>query len=162
MTDSFKERLIFSGDKIAKPTNDKFSTEQWQQEFSSSAFPTTEDKRLYEAGLWFAPCFKHFQDVKSELNELVEDLDDVPPNDLIQFLIGRINFECNRLLNEHSVIDKKLISSVDSRESVGKIEATISAFNSTLSKVINRTKKITQRVSHPTKINLPRIEYWLN
>lgn len=162
MTDSFKKRLIFSGDEIAKPTNEKFSTEQWQNEFSLIASPTTEDQHLYDAGLWFAPYFKNLHDKQSLLNRLVEKIDDAHPDDLIRFLIGTINFECNRIQNQHSVIDKKLISSVDSRESVGKIEATISAFNSTLSKVINQAKKITQRVSYPTKINFPRIESWLN
>lgn len=76
--------------KIKQPTQMGFSIKVWKEEFSKIGNPTEDDKRIYEAGLWFN---NRLNLIRSKYKEFPEPTLDV--NKLIQIYVGIVNREYN-------------------------------------------------------------------
>ncbi|MCY1077119.1 hypothetical protein [Archangium lansingense] len=81
--------------KIPQPSQVlKFSMEQWGKAFSAIPTPTDADKRLYDAGKWFAPRFQAITKRSSIIDFGISDQDE-----LTRYHCGTVNREA-QLINE--------------------------------------------------------------
>jgi hypothetical protein len=59
---------------VKQPTQIGFSTKKWDAFFKQFENHSEEDKKIYEAGLWFFDCFARIRELLSKYNDKVVDL----------------------------------------------------------------------------------------
>src|SRR5215475_4931213 len=72
--------------KIPHPTQRRFSSHQWEEEFGKIKAPDDLDKKLYEAGLWIS---ERLERIRSEIALI--HLNEIPRLHLLRLIIGELN-----------------------------------------------------------------------
>jgi hypothetical protein len=90
------------GDKkssIKCPNQQGFSLSHWRLTFQTYNNRSNEDRKLYEAGLWF---HKRFELIRNELKEIYYE--DTKEN-LIRFQVGSLNWDIKKIIEENLFFD---------------------------------------------------------
>lgn len=164
MTDNFKERVRSRNLPPKQPTQKEFSIEQWNKEFSSIKFPSIEDKRLYQAGLWFN---KRFEEIRNHFDAL-RKYDDQFEN-LIRFQIGAINFSLHKSLKDLfepyinvNLNQSQSFSSISCRETTNLTEVTITAARLSLSEIFKLKRSHKDCTSNKKDNSEELLKNWIN
>lgn len=89
---SFMKRVRES--KVKQPVQQGFSISAWEGAFASIPTPSTEDLRLYEAGLWF---HRRLNSIRSRLNTVRPII--IKKDKLVRMYVGTINYTVRTLVN---------------------------------------------------------------
>ena len=73
---------------VCGPAQREYTSEAWDRAFASERDPSDADRRLHEAGHWFASKFAEARDVWFDLPRLAHDR-----HDLVRYFVGAINFQ---------------------------------------------------------------------